>query len=239
MPISAEEATKAAVAAVQSNMRRRVPKLPAMLQKVSEDTKVWLYNVGPWTLTRELGSIGTFRIPGCPEGKEYAAADPIPGVFTEPIQGQDQNTMELRTEEGGGRYIAEQVLGVGPFIHPRDSFVPMGVFIGSQVGPDAKPTKQELAEAKQKLFVYLEGLVNEARKAYESGNIKEIVDRHRTAARMLKLENEQWYSTRSAKARQDCPMCGTIVNEGVVLCPNCKFILDEAKYEKMKARLAK
>lgn len=215
----------------------KVPKLPAAVAKTSNETCVWIYNVGPWALSRELGSLGSFRIPACPEGEEYVARDPIPGIFTEPVPGEHPLHMELRTSDG--RYVAEQIVGIGAFLSKRDSFEHLGVFLGSQVGPAAKPTKAELATAKGKLRLYLEELINDARKAYERGDLREIVERHRMAARTLKLENEQWYSTREAKARQDCPMCGSVVNDTVVICPTCRYVLNEEKYEKMKSRIAK
>lgn len=229
--------SQAANAFMKQN-HRTVQKLPDMLVKNSKEQQVWLYSVGPWPLARELGSIGTFRIPACPDDKEYVAAAPIPGIFTEPVI-VNETTMELRMEPGGGQYIAQQVLGVGMFIPKRDSFAPMGVFIGSQVGPNAKPTKEELAEARQTLNEYFAFLVNEARTAYQNNDQKAITDRHRLAARRLKLENEVWYAARTATARQSCPACGTTCDNGIVLCPNCKFILDAARYEKLKAGFAK
>lgn len=219
------------------NRKVKVQQLPAVMKKVSKEQQIHIYNVGPWALTRELGSIGSFRIPACPEGKEYVERDPIPGVFEEPIPGEHPNFMEVRTEEG--RYIAEQILGVGPFMSARDSFEHLGVFIGSQVGPEAKPTKEELATAKAKLRAHMEELVNDARKAYERGDMREIVDRHRLAARYLKLENEQWYSTRTAKARVSCEACGTAVNEGTKICPTCRYPIDHEWYAKNKDKFLK
>ena len=215
----------------------KIQKLPSVMKKVSKENQVHIYNVGPWALTRELGSIGSFRIPACPEDKEYVERDPIPGVFEEPIPGEHPDFMEVRTEDG--RYIAEQILGIGPFMAKRDSFEHMGVFIGSEVGPNAKPTKAELSAAKAKLSAYLEELVNDARKAYERGDLREIVDRHRLAARYLKLEQEVWYTTRTAKARQECPSCGTALNTNVKICSSCHYVIDKEWFEKNKANFAK
>jgi len=228
----------AANTAKRVNRRQRVPKLPEMLQKLSDATTVHIYNVGPFRLRRELGSIGSFTVNACPPEKDYVDALQIPGVFTEPIQGQDQNTMELRTEEGGGRYIAEQIIGVGAYLSKRDSFEPMGVFIGSEVGPSAKPTKEEITKAKHALQGYLQELVQQARIAFENNRPLEIVEQHRLAARMLRLENEKWYEQRTAKARQDCPSCGTIINMGVKICPSCKWVLDTEWFAKNKSGFA-
>jgi hypothetical protein len=35
-----------------------------------------------------------------------------------------------------------------------------------------------------------------------------------------------------------CEMCGTPSRKGIILCPNCRFIFDEEKYAKLKARIA-
>lgn len=226
-------------AGFRRNRKVKIPKLPSIVDQQSKSQQVWIYNVGPWALKRELGSAGIFFIPACPEGKEYVAATPIPGVPYETVPSQDSDHFELRIEEKGGRYLAEQVLGVGAHISKRDSFEPMGAFIGSEVGPNAKPTKKELEAARELLTEYLQSLINEARKAYEDRDQKSIVDRHRLAARLLKLENEQWYSARAAKERKDCEACGTPVNVGVKICPSCKFPIDREWYEKNKGLFAK
>lgn len=217
------------------NQSRRVPELPGMLKRIAEEETVQICNVGPWDHKRELGSLGTFFIPKCEKGKEYAAAAPIPGIVTEPIP-IDEKNFELRQEEG--RYIAEQVIGIGKMLSPANSFLKYGVFIAA----GEKPTRQELEAARAELRKHFQELVQEARSAYAQGPKEAeatIRETHRLAARELNLNDEPWLVTANPEARQKCPACGTMAAAEVILCPNCKFIFDEKKYAALSNRFAK
>src|SRR5215472_17212578 len=82
--VSAAEATRAAQAEAQAmNGSRHIARLPAVFREASEASKVYIYNVGPWTQERLMGSLGRFRIAGCPPDREYAGPLVIEGVVTE------------------------------------------------------------------------------------------------------------------------------------------------------------
>lgn len=240
--MTAEEAARE-IATHQKRMNagRRVPKLPTMLQEISARETVHIYNVGPWELTRELGSAGIWTIPACPLGTAFTRLRPIPGVVTEPTI-IDEANMELKLEEGGGRYLAEQVIGVGRFIPKSASFEPMGAFIGAAVGPFAMPTEEELNKARLTLANYFMTLINEARRAWDRSpkEAEEIIsDKHHMAADRLYLNDEPWKQRRVTGVRQACPACGTTSNENVVVCPTCKFILNQEKFEALKNQFVK
>jgi hypothetical protein len=150
--------------------------------------------------------------------------------------------MELRHEPGGGRYIAEQIVGIGAHLAPANAFTPMGVFVGSVVGPNAKPTKKELDDARAKLTDYYLSLVEEAKRAYEQGPKEAeatIREQHRLAARELKLDSEPWMTRSITESRQKCEACGTINDAKNILCHNCKYIFNPEAYAKLQSRFAK
>ncbi|MGH9343302.1 MAG: hypothetical protein ACRD3Y_03110 [Bryobacteraceae bacterium] len=234
--ITADEADRSARAFVRAQNRgRRVPELPPMLKKISDEQTVTICNVGPWAHKRALGSLGEFFIPACPKGEAYAAARPLPGIVVEPIP-VDERNFELRQEEG--RYVAEQIVGIGKMLAPGNSFVKYGVFIAAA----KEPTKKELDAARAELRKHYQELVQEARSAYAQGPKETeatIRETHRLAARELNLADEPWLVTANPEARQKCPACGTMAAAEVILCPNCKFIFDEKKYAALAARFAK
>ncbi len=252
--ISANEAERAArTEQLRMNNGRTIPPIPLQIKKLAEDTKVWIYNVGPWGYKRELGSAGTYFIPKCEENQEYATMNPIPGVFHEYVI-RDETAFESRFEDGdeihggtsGGRYIASQIVGVGRMLSPGESLIRYGVFIGSQVGPNAKPTKQELSDAKAVLSQTADTLVNEADKAERIGP-KELeqtlTDKHHWAAAYRKLDarEHRWMreNVSSIVGRQTCPVDGTVSDGNVIMCPTCKYLFNEEKYKTLQNRMAK
>lgn len=251
--LTANEARQQAAAdAIINNNSRYMPELPASVQRLSEETCVWVYNVGPWQYMQEPGC-GSFFIPACKDGEEYATMRPIPGEWSDMVI-RDETSFELRLENGaqkhggsgGGRYIAEQIVGVGMHLHPDQSIVKWGVFIGSQVGPKAKPTKQETATARETLAQTLRSLANEADTADRVGpkELEQVLtDKHHFAAKFLGLDPVEHAWVRRDVTRpvgtQTCPVDGTKVDAGIILCPNCSYIFDEEKYAKVKSRMAK
>lgn len=234
--LTAADAERSAQRFLRSkNQSRRLPELPPMLKKIAEEQTVHIFNVGPWAHRRALGSLGEFLIPACPKGESYAAMAPVPGIVVEPIP-VDERHFELRQEEG--RYIAEQVVGIGKMLAPGNSFVKYGVFIAA----GKEPTKKELDAARAELRKHYTELVQEARSAYAQGPKEAeatIRETHRIAARELNLNDEPWLVIANPEARQKCPACGTMAGGEVILCPNCKFIFDEKKYAALQARFAK
>lgn len=241
LPITADQARRGAQAMIhEMNQMRTIPKLPASVQRIADENTVHIFNVGPWPHTRELGSIncmvGARFIPKCEKGQEYAAAVPIPGIIAEPVP-IDEKHMELRQEEG--RYVAEQILGVGKHLDPRNSLVKYGVFIAE----GKVPTKAELKEARKNLFAYYQELVAEARTAYATGPKEaEATIRpslHHVAARELNLNDEPWLVNAMPEGRQTCPSCGVKCDHQVILCHNCKYIFKPEEYAKLAERFAK
>lgn len=213
------------------NNSRYIPPMLDMVRQLSEDSKIYIYNVGPWPQQRLLGSLGTYIVRECPDGKEYGEPVELPGIVSElyPInEGEYKRTME------DGMAIAMQILGVGPFLSPHNSFVPYGVFI-SRSNP---PKKEEILEAKKNLRQKFLELVAEADLAFSQGPkmAEETIrpETHYVAARALRKTEAEcpWLRNSQLPAeRAECPGCGTVYKIGIIKCRDCGFILDKRKYD--------
>ena len=249
-PISAREAM-AGLQQLQKamNKSRVIPETPAMLKEFSRENTVHIWNIGPWDHIRECGSAGTFRVPKCEKGEAYGGPLSIPGLVEELIPVDEQH-FELRQEPGGGRYLAEQIIGLGMMLRRQDALVKYGVFISEEIGflPDGKPkppAQKELAAAREALLKHYQDLVVEAREAasmpptdprYQEvrGNIGE---RHYQAARELNLPDEPWLMASNPVGRKKCQWCSVSIDPDAAVCPNCKNVVDAAKYAAMKAAM--
>jgi len=235
--ISAREAAQMAAAEQrQMNNGRQIDRMPAVLEQFAETNKIYLYNVGPWSHRREMGSLGAFYIPACEDGKEYSRPLTLPGIVTEPYP-VSENQMALHQEDGG--YIAEQILGVGKMRRPDESLAPLGVFI-STTNP---PGKAEIARARAALDGYYRHLVQEADAAWAQGPkmAEETIQPklHFLAARRLNLTETEcpWLKNAATAAdRKNCDGCGTPYAVGIILCPQCRYILDPEKFSKHRDR---
>jgi hypothetical protein len=216
--------------------QRSIEPVPDWIKEQAEKECIHIYNVGPWRLTRNMGSWGLATVPACPAEKQYVQMNPIadysavPAVFHEDLI-QDEHAMFKR--QIGGMFVAEQILGIGTHMHKQDSWIPMGVFIGSVRGPDAEPTKAELEAANKALTEQLWRYFNDANDCLPHLRQNMIDDEHhRYAARRLGRIDVLWMAADSPIKRIDCPNCGTKTNEGITQCPACKFILNTEVYDR-------
>src|SRR5574340_258006 len=126
---------------------RRIPKLPESVSKLSTETQVYIFNVGPWQHTQLMGSLGTYHIPACPDGKEYSDPVVIPGIITELYPAGDKYDL-LIEENSTGWETAQQIIGVGKHMLPGNSLIKVGVSV-SHVWP---PSEEDIAKAKRALY---------------------------------------------------------------------------------------
>jgi hypothetical protein len=241
MPFASQRAApeiESQVAAHQRamNSSRYIPETPDIYRQIAEANKVYIFNVGPWTHRRELGSAGTFVVRACPAGQEYSEPVVLKGVVEEPYP---INEVECKIMPTEGMVLAMQVIGEGPFIPKSSSFVPFGVFIST----DAKPSPKDLVIAKNTLQrKYLE-LIHEANTAFSNGPnaVNETIrpEWHFVAARALKRTEAEcpWLKgTEVGPERQACPGCGTVYSTGVMKCRTCGFITDKKRYDDAVAK---
>lgn len=225
------EARIAAEQAVLNGRHRFIPQTPEIFRKASEANRVYIINVGPWAHVRELGSAGTFRIPACPEGREYSDPVVIDGVVDEPYP---INEAECKMIQTSGGDLAGQIIGEGPFIPKASSFAPFGVFIS----PAPVPTKEQIAKANAALQQKHLDHIREANAAFmkDPTNKDGIIQAayHVVSAHALKKSKAEcpWLGESLAPAgRDNCPSCGAVYNVGIMKCKDCGFILDKKRYD--------
>lgn len=71
-----------------------------------------------------------------------------------------------------------------------------------------------------------------------NGNPLAISDDMRTAAQLLGLKDKPWIKDFTQIQRITCKACGQLNAPGVVVCPNCKVVLDAEKFKEMKLQFA-
>lgn len=237
--------------------KRRVPPVLPSVKRLMENETVHVFNVGPWPHPVFMGSLGRYFIPACEEGQpkewerneanqwvpsdfitdprnEFAAMKPLPGIVQEPVPTDEKQNHWSQDE---GRYVAEQIVGIGIQRPKAWSLERVGVFIADK----KVPSKKELADAREELRKYMMSMIQEARTAYGVGP-KELesvrrAELHDVCARWMNLNDEPWMVHTNPEARQKCPVCSTLTDGGTILC-RCGYIFDEAAYAKVKSRMA-
>ncbi len=231
MPQAAPE-VEAAVAQHQRamNASRFIPAVPDIFREASQAHRLYIFNVGPWAHSRDLGSAGTFRIPACPAGKDYSDPVVIDGVVDEPYP---INEVECKVIQTSGADLANQIIGEGPFISKASSFVPFGVFIS----PTPKPSRELMAAANTALQNKHIAHVREANAAFQKDptNREGVIQSawHFVSAHALKKGKGEcpWLGESLVPAgRENCPGCGDVYNVGILRC-KCGFVLDKKRYD--------
>lgn len=241
MPVTAAQAEASVQAFLkQQRQQRRLPQLPPSLAKFAKDTEVHVFNVGPWEHWVPLGSWGMFYVPKCEDGQPYAKMAAVPGIFCEPIPVDERN---FQLEQIEGRYVAEQVLGIGKGLAWQQSRAKLGVFIGERVGKAGeKPAAEELDAARKVLDETFHELFEEAQAAAAVGRTEEIKivsEKHRIAARALGRTDVPWLSYSPEGKRKSCPNCGTKVESTIISCPECTYVFDVAAFKReIQGRMA-
>jgi hypothetical protein len=254
---------QAANAAALLNKGREVDDLPEMIQELSNREQVAILSVGPWAQVIKAGTLGTKYVPACKDGEEYSDPLVLDGLTVERYPLREGKMDLLMHKNATGWNTAMQLIGVGAHLHPMNSKVKYGLFVtkGNPGFPplsakDAndpekkrwwlrerfKPTKEELEKARKALYGRFNSLVQEARSAAAQGQkaLEETVrpTQHILAAQRLGLDpqTERWMQNAVPEAaRVKCGYCGVSVPDGVIKCPNCKEILNQEAYDRMKA----
>lgn len=225
-----------AVAERQKSLNTRyVPPQMESVERLSKETQVYIFNVGPWSHDQRTGA-GRFQIPACEEGKQYSEPVIIPGIFSH-LYPQDEKSMRRIDEDGYA--VALDVVGIGVGLAPTNALTRYGVAICRQW----PPSKSEVAKAWEALRVgELNLLVTEANRAMAQGPAevdKTIRERHYQAARMLKKTVAEcpWLGQAVANTSNnvDCKFCGEPIKPNLAKCPNCKEIVNKELYQKLTA----
>ena len=157
---------------------------------------------------------------------QYAAMRPLPGIPPEPLI-MDEKTAMWSIKDTG-RYLANELLGVGIGHAPHDSLVRRGCFVAE----GKKPTAEELQTARMELSKWMQEQVREADLAWSQGPIRaEMVIRpevHHVCAEWLNLTDRDWLRGTKPQGRVKCQMCGLMADEGIATCANGHIVNAEA-----------
>jgi hypothetical protein len=226
-----------AVADRQKNLNTRyVPPQMESVAKLSEETQVYIFNVGPWAHNQFTGA-GRFHIPACEKGKQYSEPVIIPGIFSH-LYPQDEKSMRRIDEEG--YKVALDVVGIGVGLAPANSLTRYGVAISRQW----PPTKSEVAQAFEALRVgELNTLIAEANSAQAQGEVavnNTIRARHYEAAQILKKTTAEcpWIGRATANTSHnvDCKFCGEPMKPNLPVCPNCQRVVNKKLLAELEAK---
>lgn len=216
----------------QQQRNVRIKPLVESMVRWNKENCIHIYNVGPWQWQRNMGSWGYVTIPRCPDDAPYAEMLPsVPGMFHEDI---NEGEGRYSKEAIDGMYVALQIVGAGSHMSKSNSWIPMGVFLGSEIGPSGKPTADELQGAKTALFRHYAELFEEAESAIRAGGrMPDIVigEHHRLAALKLGRNDVSWMKPLNPVQRAECPACGTPANVGIMLCPQCRYVINQERYD--------
>ncbi len=217
---AARSAVSAAAAKLNSKIVEQVPQIIA---KMAQERSVYIFNVGRKPYDRNLGSLGNFHVPGCPENAEVSAPLTIPGVLLERVA-TEMNKMGNRYEEGMD--IAFDVMFIGRGYSPDLNKEKQGLFISET----AIPSKAAIKAAKSRLRQTWADLVLDADNLERNNKRDQISDIHRDAAEALGV-NKPWISTEPREA-YECPACHKRIDMLSIKCPECRALLDIERCKK-------
>lgn len=239
MPVTAAEAAQEVAAWHRSmNGGRVLPPTLSRLRRLQQEETFPICNVGPWPYRIERGSISVF-IPAYDAKADtqklgYSKSEPMPEVRREAkIISED----EYSYFEDDGRQVALDMIGIGFGLRRQSALDQYGVFVPA----GSEPTHEEIQEAKGKLSLCIDRLIEEARDAYDKGPAERKAtidpDRHLWAARQRGI-NEPWVHHQHTQENTQCTMCGKFNPQGIAMC-QCGNILDMPLYAKLKANQKK
>ena len=217
--VTLDQARKAVAAEARKRNFKIVEQIPGIIEALAKEKAVYIFNVGPKSFSRNLGSLGTFTVPECHEGKQVSAPLKLDGVILERVA-TDMDKMANRYEEGLA--VAQDILSIGRGYTPDQNGENKGLFISET----STPSKEQIAEAKRKLRISLQKVVDHADILEGQGKRDQIGEKEREAARTLGI-TKAWLST-APKEASECPACGQMVNIEAVKC-KCGAVLDWEK----------
>ena len=215
--ITLEDARRAVASEARKRNFKIVEQIPGIIAELAKQKAVYVFNVGPTSWSRNLGSLGNFHVPACPEGAKVSEPLKIAGVVLERVA-TDMDKMSNRYEEG--LQIAQDVLFIGRGYAPQLNREEWGMFISET----AEPTPKQIRDAQARLRQTQAKLVSEADNLERNNKRSEIGEIHRQAAEALGL-NKAWLPTEPVEA-EACPACNKRIDPSSIICPECSAILD-------------
>lgn len=118
-----------------------------------------------------------------------------------------------------------------------------GIFyVPGSVTPDVAKIqyKEKFEEAQDKQQKWYEILVRMADALWSrsNGNPMSISEDMKLAARETGLTNKDWLKDHYTLQMVKCKACQTLVNDTVIVCPNCKVILNHEAFSRLELKFA-
>ena len=195
----------------------------------------YLFNVYLTEHNVNLGTVGQFYIPACPEGKEWERSpNVIPGTV-EDIYPHFTDREEYRSRPTVGEDVVNAILGIGVGQHASEDIRRFGIF----ASPNEVPTKKELATANAVLVTELQKQIRDADNlaASSKGDERESAQNEKfyRAARRLNVKRS-WMS--EAAEMTVCPFCSVAVGPTASICHGCNQIINQAAFDATKLKLS-
>ena len=245
------------------NSQRVQPMIRSQLESLKGGVECFIYNVSPiFQWERGYKGLGTFLIQRRPEvgqvlildGKEHTVTEAdIKGRFrvSQPLciahayrQSYDKGDNRRIPYVEYGEEIAESLVGNSKIyppdlLHPTNNLENWGVFIAYGTPYDKLP------KAEQDALFLKASIAHETRcrekVATADRNINRfpsaVLEVHRQCA-LFVGEERQWVTTRGDISKKlgniECPYCASSIKPSVVVCPNCKEVVNQEKYDAMK-----
>lgn len=221
-----------------------------MLEKGGPE--IYIYNVSPiWSWKRPIAGRGDVMIPVRKKGDKISQPLVIPNVIVRDYDAGNR-TRQMYTEEG--QDVAEDILCCSTEMPgmPQNDLTGYGCFylVGTKFEDLAKDEAEEIfgtADAKHEAKCR-EWVMNGDQLADNDITRRWITPVFRMCAVFLaergdrSMYERRWVSVRGQEHRpkvEECRWCGTENKPGLVLCPNCKNVLDDARFAAMSKKAAK
>ena len=176
---------------------------------------VYVFSVYPRELVTErtINGLTTYRIPAAKTQTDIAALEVRGGLSRGESAGElmdipvwaDQIAKDIVGEFGGA--VMGQASGTGP-----------GIWISTSQVPKA----EDVAEARERQRAYFTFLAEDAHQNYQKGDVRNIGEDHRMAAKWLGMEQVPWIDkVLEQRALKECPHCYSKIDARSTVCAVC------------------
>lgn len=207
------------------NGRSRMPIPNAMLKSLPP---VYVFSLWHESFRVPLGLFGTFVIPACEEGEEYAGPvnmagrEAIPGVIPQEYDlGDGAGTMGVFFEEG--RKVARALVGMDGVEAGLSAWTTNKEHFGVFIAAGPIPTGAEIAAARLKLEATMQLYLRRGDTLARQNKFAEIGAPERYAANYLR-QRRDW--SRLPEQNAECPSCMEPMNPRARFCTVCKSTID-------------
>lgn len=113
-------------------------------------------------------------------------------------------------------------------------------FVKGDFNKTKEEHKIELDKANARQRKWYEFLVNQADKLYaqSNGNPLTIAEDMKLAAQELNITERDWLRTQQTLEMVRCKACDNLNRASVIICPNCKVVLDAERFAKLGLKFA-